>query len=120
MDLVLDTPTQLAIQAYEDGRFRVDGQWYASAILIDKAAVSPIDATATLDATLFQSLHTMLTPPSILVIGTGARRLFLPESWLLPFYQDRIGVEVMDTPSAIRTYTVLKADDRPVTACLFP
>ncbi|EQD52801.1 protein containing DUF498 [mine drainage metagenome] len=57
--------------------------------------------------------------PSILLIGTGTSVFFLAQRLLAAIMQQHIGVDVMDTPSACRTYNILAADGRPVVAALF-
>ena len=56
--------------------------------------------------------------PEIVLIGTGARFQF-PEAALLATLQKAgIGVEVMDTQAACRTYNILLAEGRNVAAAL--
>jgi uncharacterized protein len=56
--------------------------------------------------------------PEILILGTGERLQF-PASALYAELAGRgIGLEVMDTAAACRTYNVLVNEDRPVVAAL--
>jgi uncharacterized protein len=56
--------------------------------------------------------------PEILILGTGERILF-PASVLYADLAGRgIGLEVMDTAAACRTYNILVNDERPVVAAL--
>ena len=54
----------------------------------------------------------------IIVLGTGATLRFPPASALRPLQQAGIGVEVMDSQAACRTYNVLLAEDRRVCAAV--
>jgi uncharacterized protein len=54
----------------------------------------------------------------ILVLGTGATLRFPPANALRPFQQIGIGVEVMDSQAACRTYNVLLAEDRRICAAI--
>jgi uncharacterized protein len=56
--------------------------------------------------------------PEILIIGTGAQQHFLPGESLAALSRGGIGVEVMDTAAACRTYNVLLSEDRKVVAAL--
>jgi uncharacterized protein len=56
--------------------------------------------------------------PEILIIGTGARMRFPHPSLLAQIQAQGIGVEVMDTPAACRTYNILVSEQRRVTAAL--
>jgi uncharacterized protein len=56
--------------------------------------------------------------PEILVLGTGPRAHF-PEGSLFAELAGRgIGMEVMDTAAACRTYNILVNEERPVVAAL--
>jgi len=56
--------------------------------------------------------------PEIVLLGTGARQRF-PEGELLePLAERGVGVEVMDTAAACRTYNILMSEDRVVVAAL--
>ena len=56
--------------------------------------------------------------PEILLLGTGAKFQFPEAALLAPLYRAGIGVEVMDTPAACRTYNILLAEGRNVVAAL--
>lgn len=56
--------------------------------------------------------------PEVLLLGTGAQQRF-PHPRLYRALTDAgIGVEVMDTPAACRTYNILVAEDRKVVAAI--
>ncbi|MBK9956523.1 MAG: Mth938-like domain-containing protein [Rhodocyclaceae bacterium] len=59
-----------------------------------------------------------MTAGKVLLLGTGRRQLFPPAPWLKPLIDLGIGVEVMDTGAACRTYNVLVAEGRDVAAAL--
>lgn len=56
--------------------------------------------------------------PEIALIGTGARLTFPDRALLAPLYKAGIGVEIMDTPAACRTYNILLAEGRGVLAAV--
>jgi len=56
--------------------------------------------------------------PDIIILGTGASLRFPDPAWSAIFLERRIGLEVMDTAAACRTYAILCADDRNVIAAL--
>ena len=56
--------------------------------------------------------------PEIVLLGTGPAFAFPPPALLAPLYQAGIGVEVMDTPAACRTYNILQGEGRNVLAAL--
>lgn len=54
----------------------------------------------------------------VLLIGTGAQLRFPPPRLLRPLARAGIGVEIMDTPAACRTYNILMGEGRKVAAAL--
>lgn len=56
--------------------------------------------------------------PEIVLIGTGARLEFPDPALLAPLQRAGVGVEVMDTQAACRTYNLLLAEGRGVIAAL--
>ncbi|NCF27878.1 MAG: hypothetical protein GWP69_10885 [Gammaproteobacteria bacterium] len=57
--------------------------------------------------------------PTIVLLGTGVEQRFPPSSLLAPMLAMGIGIEVMTTAAACRTYNILATEDRPVAAALF-
>jgi uncharacterized protein len=53
-------------------------------------------------------------------MGTGERQVFLAPELLMVFYRQSVGIEVMNTQAACRTFNVLVSEDRNVVAALMP
>ena len=56
--------------------------------------------------------------PQVVLFGSGERLRFPPATLLRPLVELSIGVEVMDTGAACRTYNLLAAEGRMVAAAL--
>jgi uncharacterized protein len=56
--------------------------------------------------------------PEVVLLGTGAKFEFPEPARLAPLHKAGIGVEVMDTPAACRTYNILLGEGRNVVAAL--
>ena len=56
--------------------------------------------------------------PEIVLLGTGKVFRFPEPALLAALYKAGIGVEVMDTPAACRTYNILLSEGRNVVAAL--
>ena len=56
--------------------------------------------------------------PEIVLLGTGATFRFPEPARLAPLHKLGVGVEVMDTPAACRTYNILLGEGRNVVAAL--
>lgn len=56
--------------------------------------------------------------PEIVLLGTGAQLRFPEPRFMTPLRTNGIGIEIMDTAAACRTYNVLMAEGRHVAAAL--
>ena len=56
--------------------------------------------------------------PELVIFGSGAQLKFAPPALLAKLFERRIGVETMDTAAACRTFNILSAEGRRVTAAL--
>ena len=82
---------------------------------VDPWSVTSFEGLAESD---FESLRAL--DPEVVLLGTGARQRF-PHPRLSRVLADaRIGLEVMNTPAACRTYNILMAEGRKVVAALMP
>ena len=57
--------------------------------------------------------------PEVIIVGTGAKNVFPPRELVFAMARRGIGLEVMDTTAAARTFNVLVGEDRQVAAILF-
>lgn len=58
--------------------------------------------------------------PEVVLIGTGASQIFLRAELMMCFYRRGIGVEIMTTDAACRTFNVLAGEGRKVVAAMLP
>ena len=58
--------------------------------------------------------------PDVVILGTGERQVFPSADLIGAFLEQGIGIEVMDTRAACRTYNVLVSEDRNALAALMP
>lgn len=56
--------------------------------------------------------------PEIVILGTGATLRFPQPGLMSLFAAARVGLEVMDSPAACRTYNILTAEGRKVVAAI--
>ncbi|GAB4182230.1 MAG: MTH938/NDUFAF3 family protein [Wenzhouxiangellaceae bacterium] len=54
--------------------------------------------------------------PELVILGTGPQQIFPPPALLMPFMQQGIGVEVMNTDAACRTFNICVSENRRVVA----
>jgi uncharacterized protein len=109
----------LSITSYDAGQIAVNGRRLTKSFLltprrliegwppcsIDSLTESDLLAVASLDC-------------PIVLLGTGARQRFPAPALLRPLIERRVGVEVMDSHAACRTYNILMAEGRDVAAAI--
>ena len=59
------------------------------------------------------------TGPEIVLLGTGSANVFAPRDLIFAFARRGVGLEVMDTAAAARTFNVLANEGRRVAAVLY-
>ena len=103
---------------YGEGYVDVNRVRHTGSVVVSGEHVSAWAATSveTLTAEDIESVAAL--KPEIALIGTGAQFAFPEPSALAPLYQAGIGVEIMDTRAACRTYNILLAEGRNVAAAL--
>lgn len=120
MRLTLDTPAGINLVTHlgPDG-IRVGERTLARSFVVSAAELHTEWAVSHPAEVSLESLAPALAlGPEILVLGTGERIAF-PNSPVFAALAERgIGLEVMDTAAACRTYNVLVGEDRPVVAAL--
>ena len=107
------------IRAYAPGEIKINDKVYASSLVLTPEEIFTDWAPRTFDdlaAGHFEAIAAR--KPEVVVLGTGARLRFPAPACLAPLSRAGIGVEVMDTAAACRTYNILAADGRRVVAAL--
>lgn len=120
MSLTLDeNSATYQIRAYQPGQIQVNNQLFTHSIIIAPERLIDAWAPQMIDELKSEDLAAVIElRPTILLIGTG-HTLQFPK---LEIYGDLInygiGVEIMSTHAACRTYNVLTAEGRSVAAAL--
>lgn len=114
-----DNQARYQIRAYQPGSITVNDKILTSSIIITPNHLIEDWAPQSTDAITAESLTVIAdSRPDILLIGTGATHIFLPVEIYGPLINLGIGVEVMDTSAACRTYNALTSENRNVAAAL--
>ena len=120
MKITLDSAdSRYLVQGYDVGQITVAGKVLSDSTLImaNQGIHSwPPTQFADLQAAHFQQLVDY--SPEVVVLGTGKQLQFPAPAITQALIQARIGLEVMDTAAACRTYNVLLSEGRAVMAAL--
>ncbi len=109
-----------AIQRYEVGEVVIRETSYRESLILLPDRVITDWSPASIEELQQEDLQQLAGySPEIVILGTGRRQHFPHPSLLQPLMQARIGIEVMDTAAACRTYNILMGEGRRVAAALF-
>jgi uncharacterized protein len=120
MQLTRDNSAIHFIRAWEPGRLRVADRWITGNVLVgNDRIVEGWTTVAPHRLTIAELEPALALQPTIIVLGTGAEHL-LPDVELMAEVAARsVGLEIMSTPAACRTFNVLLQEQRRVVAALF-
>jgi len=97
----------------------LNGTRYASSIIVrPNAPPLPWNAVQGCELTIEHVVELLACDPEILLLGTGRAQVFPPPDTLTLAFERGVGVEIMDTTAACRTFNLLAAEDRLVIAGL--
>lgn len=107
------------ITAYGPQTVTVNETVYHQSLVLTADAVHspwPVTSLRELDAEAFEPV--LASNPAVVLLGTGTQQQF-PEARIYGLFGERgIGLEVMDNGALCRTFNILVAEDRAVTAAI--
>lgn len=120
MKLHADTRSgQNSVTAYGPGFVTVSGQRHERSLVLTPQLIDPnwpVTDVADMQPAMLETLRRHNC--DLWLIGTGLKQTFPHPSILAPLLEARIGVEIMDTAAACRTFNILAAEGRNVGAAL--
>jgi len=113
-EIIAGTPL---IRAYGDDYFQIAHTRYTSGMSIHQGTIdSPWGPKRLKDLSAEHLQHILAKPPEVLIIGTGRQTFFPNETILNALHSAHTGFECMDSRAAARTYNILVAEGRVVSA----
>jgi uncharacterized protein len=120
MQLSRDAAAVNVIRAWEPGRVRVADRWLTGNVIVSSEQL--IEGWTTIDPqhlTIAELAPALALEPTIIVLGTGTDNLLPDVELMAAAAALSIGLEIMNTPAACRTFNVLLQEHRRVVAALF-
>ena len=113
-------PQQAPIDAYGNGGFRFGGMSHRGSLLCLPSGIWPwpVATPADIADSSFAPVFAEADAIELFLLGSGRELVPLPEALRWRFRDYRIGVEVMATGPAVRTYNILLGERRRVAAGL--
>lgn len=111
----MNIPEGLPVDGYGPGFFRVAGRVHDSGVLVAEGQVQRWDGAGDEDP-----LRALIGRIDVLLVGTGDSLAPLAGGLQGRLEQAGLGVEIMASPSAARSYNVLLSEGRRVAVALMP
>ena len=118
MKFTLEKAEGQAIRSYKPGELRIGSECHRSNMIVMQGFCTAWNAVDADTLSVDNLLPLLEFKPDIVILGTGEKQVFPPIESYAPLLQKGIGVEVMDSAAATRTYNLLLADGRRVLAAL--
>lgn len=114
-------PQGPVVRGFTQRGFLVDGGEY-EALLLTPERAERWRAPALTDLALdhLAPLLALVPQPEFLLLGTGATMAFPPRALVAALEEKGIGVEVMDSRAAARTWGMLRSEERWIAAAIMP
>lgn len=109
------------IRSYGTREIRINDSAFNAPVIVSSSAIEAgpsIAAAVELDVS--HAAAVLAHDPEVVLLGTGARQSFPSPEFGAAFLRAGVGLEVMDTGAACRTFNVLVAERRRVVALLIP
>lgn len=113
-------PGRFPIDAYGNGGFRFADMSHRGSILVLPSGIRAwsVSSIAEVTAETLAPVFAEAADLDLLLLGTGVDVAAIPERLRLRFRDARIGLDVMQSGAAARTYNILLAENRKVGAAL--
>ncbi|WP_112664337.1 Mth938-like domain-containing protein [Microvirga flavescens] len=113
-------PGRYEIDAYGNGGFRFADMSHRGSILVLPSGIKawPVTSVAELTEESLAPVFAEADQLELLLLGTGLDVVAIPEALRWRFRENRIGLDVMQTGAAARTYNILLGENRKVGAAL--
>jgi len=107
------------IRGFKPGAIQINEQIYHRSVIVMPTLLIENWPPQTFQELTLESFAPILKHPiEILLLGTGSSLVFLPLEMQAQLNNQGIGVEIMNTSAACRTFNALSAENRNVAAAL--
>ena len=120
MKFTRELSTNLVIRSVSGDTIRINDQSYSESVVLtaqDLLGTWPPKRVADLSPSDFDMVFE--SRPEVVLLGTGSTNVFPPRELTFAFARKGVGLEVMDTAAAARTFNVLANEGRRVAAVLY-
>jgi uncharacterized protein len=122
LDLTRELPgDKVFVRSVDANGITIAGQTFTSSLILSPDAVKSDWTVCSVEELNEEALQPVLRlEPELVILGTGQRQSFLAPALMMLFHRAGVGIEVMDTRAACRTFNILVLEERKVVAALLP
>lgn len=107
------------IKSYEPGNVIINKDSYQHSVIVSPTTLISHWSPSNIESLTADDFDAIIAlNPEVILLGTGAIHTFPETAVFAKVYELHLGIEVMDTRAACRTFNVLTAEDRNVVAAL--
>lgn len=120
MEIAREQSESNVVRAWEQGRLRIGTTWYEGHVIVSADRIITGWEVASAEEIGRGALEPAIAlRPQIILLGTGQDVLLPNVELMSALAAESIGLEIMTTPAACRTFNVLLNEQRRVVAALF-
>jgi uncharacterized protein len=120
LKFTLESPLVAAVRKVTDTELLIGDQTWSKPVALTAAGVLEDWVPAPIETLCVDELAALLeTGPELIIVGTGKKQLLPNRELMFAMARLGVGLEMMDTPAAARTFNVLIGEDRSVAAALY-
>ncbi len=116
-----ESPGTLTIRSVNADGIRIQDRLWPETIALTPDEVIDTWKSVAIEDLVEEDFASLLAhSPELIIVGTGATGEFVPRELMFAFARRGVGLEVMDTAAAARTFNVLVGEGRRVAAVMYP
>ena len=121
MKFTLENIAAVSVRSVANGQFLIgDNKLLGTVALSTEGVIDDWPEVAVADLGIEALAPLLELQPELIVVGTGSRQELPGRDLMFAMARASVGLEMMDTPAAARTFNVLLSEGRSVAAVLYP
>ena len=120
MKFTLELPSAITVRSVSATEILIGNQVWSEPVALTGDGVLDDWTPAPIETLSIEDLAPLIeTNPELIVVGTGSEQVLPNRELMFAMARQGIGLEMMDTPAAARTFNVLISEGRSVAAVLY-
>ena len=111
----------MSVRSVANGQFLIGETKHSGTVALSTEGVIDNWSDVAIEELAFEALAPLLElQPELIVVGTGSQQALPGRDLMFAMARANVGLEMMDTAAAARTFNVLISEGRSVAAVLYP